>query len=135
MDLGYRPAVRTAGKELPTTHCSLSFLTSMRIVYCRINKLSTDNSSEASVSTPSTPITPSQLSPSSGSAVASSATCWSNVHLTILYFPLAVLLNVSSFLHFSDAAFWRFSSVNLFAIFLSLSSMSSLSLSAFSHFS
>jgi hypothetical protein len=41
-----RPAVRTVGKELPTTHCSLSFLTSMRIVYCRINKLSTDNSSD-----------------------------------------------------------------------------------------
>ena len=41
--LGNRPVVRTTGKDLPTTHCSLSFLTSMRIVYCRIKKLSTDN--------------------------------------------------------------------------------------------
>jgi hypothetical protein len=47
--LGYRPVVRSVGKEIPTTHCincSLSFLTSRRIVYCRITNVSTDNSSE-----------------------------------------------------------------------------------------
>ena len=44
--LGHRVPVRTGGNELPVTHCSLSFLVSMTIVYCRINKFSTDNSSE-----------------------------------------------------------------------------------------
>ena len=47
LDTDQRSTRKTDGeKELPTTHCSWSFLTSMRIVYCRINKLSTDNSSE-----------------------------------------------------------------------------------------
>ena len=32
--------------EIPASHCSLSFLDSLTIVYGRINKLSTDNSSE-----------------------------------------------------------------------------------------
>ena len=44
--LGHMTSVRTVPVELPTTHFSLSFLTSVIIVYCRINKLSTDNSSE-----------------------------------------------------------------------------------------
>jgi hypothetical protein len=33
--------VGTGGNKLPATHCSLSFLTSLTIVYCRIKKLST----------------------------------------------------------------------------------------------
>ena len=44
--LWQRPPVSTGGKEMQTTHCSLSFLGSRRIVCCRIKKLSTDNSSE-----------------------------------------------------------------------------------------
>ena len=44
--LGHRSPVLTGGNELPVTHCSLSFLPSLTIVYCRIKKLSTDNSSE-----------------------------------------------------------------------------------------
>ena len=32
--------------ELPESHCTLSFLVSLTIVYCRIKKLTTDNSSE-----------------------------------------------------------------------------------------
>ena len=31
--------------ELPLSHCPLRFLVSLTIVYCRINKLCTDNSS------------------------------------------------------------------------------------------
>ena len=44
--LRYRPPVRSVGYELPATLYSLSFLTSLTIVYCRAKKLSTDNSSE-----------------------------------------------------------------------------------------
>jgi hypothetical protein len=36
--LGHRSPVRTGGKELPSTHCSMSLSVSMRIVYCRINR-------------------------------------------------------------------------------------------------
>ncbi len=44
--LGLTGAGYAGRNELPTSHCSLNFLASLTIVYCRIKKLSTDNSSE-----------------------------------------------------------------------------------------
>ncbi len=47
LDTGHRLETGHADRnELPVSHCSLSFLVSLTIVYRRIKKLSTDNSSE-----------------------------------------------------------------------------------------
>ena len=45
-DMGVSSITGTGGNELPDTHSSLCFSVSLTIFYCRINKLSTDNSSE-----------------------------------------------------------------------------------------